>query len=237
MRFADLLKAVAEIHPEVRIRFTSPHPKDFPEEVLRVMADKANVCNNIHLPAQSGSSKVLADMRRGHTREAYLDLVERVRDKLPGVTLSSDFIVGFCGETEEDFLETLSLVEEVGYHKMFYFPYSLRQKTHAHRKLLDDVPHQVKLDRMERLGKAFRAEAAELNAEFEDTEQIALIAGDSKRSDEAFQGLTDGNVKVIFPKRDGFKPGDYCRVKIVSSNSQTLQGEIVNRTNLSGHRI
>jgi tRNA A37 methylthiotransferase MiaB len=109
-RFADLLNEVAEIAPEVRFRFTSPHPKDFPDSLLHVIAERPNVCKQIHIPAQSGSTAMLMRMRRNHTREAYLNLVDRIRNKIPGVALSSDFIAGFCDETEDEFRETLSLL-------------------------------------------------------------------------------------------------------------------------------
>lgn len=127
VRFADLLHQVSEIDPEVRIRFTSPHPKDFPDQVLHLIAERDNLCSQIHLPAQCGSSRILSEMRRGYTREAYLDLVDHVRDSIPNVALSSDIIVGFCGETDEEFQETMSLVEQVKFHKIFNFPYSLRE--------------------------------------------------------------------------------------------------------------
>jgi len=127
VRFADLLTRASAESPDVRFRFTSPHPKDFPAEVLSVIAEQPNVCAHVHLPAQSGSTKVLKAMRRGYTREAYLDLVQEIKERIPDVTLSSDFIAGFCGETEEDFKQTVELVESVRYHQMFMFPYSLRE--------------------------------------------------------------------------------------------------------------
>lgn len=126
-RFAQLLESVAGSVPNIRIRFTSPHPKDFPDEVLHVMQAHRNICKNIHLPAQSGSSTVLDRMRRGYTREAYLELVERVRRIMPDVTLSSDFICGFCGETETEFEETLTLLDEVRYQTAYLFAYSMRE--------------------------------------------------------------------------------------------------------------
>lgn len=126
-RFDRLLKEVAERTPNVRIRFTSPHPKDFPDDVLHVMQSYSNICKNIHLPAQSGNSAVLERMRRGYTREAYLKLVERIRRMLPDVALSSDFICGFCGETEEEFEETLTLFDSVRYNVAYMFAYSMRE--------------------------------------------------------------------------------------------------------------
>lgn len=127
MRFAELLERVAETVPDVRIRFTSPHPKDFPDDVLNVMKRYPNICRNIHLPIQSGNNSVLERMRRGYTREAYLALVDHIRNTLPGIGLSSDFICGFCGETEDEFADTLSVMEKVRYNMAFMFAYSMRE--------------------------------------------------------------------------------------------------------------
>lgn len=127
LRFAELLERVANVSPELRIRFTSPHPKDFPDAVLEVIKKYPNICNSLHIPAQSGSSSVLERMRRGYTREAYLELVKHIREMLPGVSLSSDFICGFCGETEEEFDETLALIDDVKYNVAYLFPYSMRE--------------------------------------------------------------------------------------------------------------
>lgn len=127
VRFAELLERVAQVAPQTRIRFTSPHPKDFPDEVLRVMNNYPNVCKNIHLPAQSGSTAVLERMRRGYSREAYLELVDHIRSILPSVTLSSDFICGFCGENDAEFDETLTLLAEIGYNVAYLFAYSMRE--------------------------------------------------------------------------------------------------------------
>lgn len=143
-RFADLLNEVAEVAPDVRFRFTSPHPKDFPDALLDVIAERPNVCKQIHIPAQSGSTAMLDRMRRNHTREAYLNLIERIRTKIPGVALSSDFIAGFCDETESEFADTLSMIETVKYDMAFLFAYSMREKTHAYRRMQDNVPEDVK---------------------------------------------------------------------------------------------
>lgn len=135
VRFAEIMDQVAEMAPEVRFRFTSPHPKDFPDQLLDVIASKANVCKQIHIPAQSGSTSMLTRMRRNHTREAYLELISRIRNRIPGVALSSDFICGFCDETDQEFADTLSLLETVKYDMAFLFAYSMREKTHAHRRM------------------------------------------------------------------------------------------------------
>lgn len=176
-RFAELLDEIARRLPQTRIRFTSPHPKDFPDEVLHVMRDHPNICKNIHLPAQSGSSAVLERMRRGYTREAYLELVQRIRELLPGVTLSSDFICGFCGESDAEFAETLSLMEAVRYQVAFLFAYSMREKTHAHRTQADDVLTSVKNDRLRQMIETFRRLATAENARFVGEEQTILVEG------------------------------------------------------------
>ncbi|KAK0156365.1 CDK5 regulatory subunit-associated protein 1 [Merluccius polli] len=244
LRFADLLDRVSRVDPDMRIRFTSPHPKDFPDEVLQLIEERGNVCKQIHLPAQSGSSQVLKAMRRGYTREAYLDLVENIKRIVPGVSLSSDFIAGFCGEMEEDHLQTLSLIREVGYNVGFLFAYSMRKKTHASHALRDDVPSEVKQRRLEELISTFREEAARVNSALVGTTQLVLVEGESKRSAQDLCGRSDGNVKVIFPRADirvdaldsgvaAVKAGDYVLVKILSANSQSLQGRALSLSSLS----
>jgi tRNA A37 methylthiotransferase MiaB len=156
MRFADLLDEVSDAAPEIRFRFTSPHPKDFPDSLLNVIADKANVCKQIHIPAQSGNTEMLFRMRRNHSRDAYLNLIDRIKTKIPGVALSSDFIAGFCDETEAEFADTLSLIETVRYDLAFLFAYSMREKTHAYRRMQDNVPEDVKKERLTRMIELFK---------------------------------------------------------------------------------
>uniref|UniRef100_A0A8C3G971 Mitochondrial tRNA methylthiotransferase CDK5RAP1 n=1 Tax=Cyclopterus lumpus TaxID=8103 RepID=A0A8C3G971_CYCLU len=245
LRFSDLLDRVSRIDSDMRIRFTSPHPKDFPDEVLHLIAERGNICKQIHLPAQSGSSEVLTAMRRGYTREAYLDLVENVKRIIPEVSLSSDFISGFCGETEDDHQQTLSLIREVGYNVGFLFAYSMRKKTHASHRLQDDVPAEVKRRRLEECIGAFREEAARVNAALIGSTQLVLVEGESKRSAKDLCGRTDGNMKVIFPREDvAIQPaasnaasvhaGHYVLVKILSSSSQSLRGRALSHSSLSG---
>uniref|UniRef100_A0A0K2TYT2 CDK5RAP1-like protein n=1 Tax=Lepeophtheirus salmonis TaxID=72036 RepID=A0A0K2TYT2_LEPSM len=231
-RFADLLDQVSRIDPEVRIRFTSPHPKDFPQPVLQLISERSNICKHIHLPAQAGSNTVLESMRRGYTKESYLSLVQEIRSQIPSVTLSSDFIAGFCGESDEDFQETIDLIHRVQYNKMFVFPYSLREKTNAHRKLDDNVPEELKKKRFLELYELEKTMSRQLNEKLLNSEQCVLIEGDSKRSPNDFQGRADGNNKVIFPKDFNLKPGDYCTVHITHSNSATLKGIIKEPTSL-----
>ncbi|XP_043108028.1 CDK5 regulatory subunit-associated protein 1 [Puntigrus tetrazona] len=242
--FSDLLDKVSQIDPDMRLRFTSPHPKDFPDEVLQLIQERRNICKQIHLPAQSGSSRVLHAMRRGYSREAYLDLVKNIREIIPGVSLSSDFITGFCGETEEDHQQTLSLVREVGYNVGFLFAYSMRKKTHAYHRLQDDVPAPVKQRRLEELISVFREEAAKVNMALIGSTQLVLVEGESKRSSEELCGRNDGNVKVVFPKTDlplhsekpqmvPITPGDYVLVKVTSANSQCLRGHALIHSSLN----
>ncbi|KAM3621703.1 uncharacterized protein V6R79_014764 [Siganus canaliculatus] len=243
LRFSDLLDRVSCIDPDMRIRFTSPHPKDFPDEVLHLIAERRNICQQIHLPAQSGSSQVLKAMRRGYTREAYLDLVKHIKKMIPEVSLSSDFISGFCSESEEDHQQTLSLIREVGYNVGFLFAYSMRKKTHAFHRLQDDVPAEVKQRRLAQCISVFREEAARVNAALIGSLQLVLVEGESKRSVDDLCGRTDGNMKVIFPKEDvsiqpaesstaPVKAGNYVLVKILSANSQSLRGRALCHSSL-----
>jgi tRNA A37 methylthiotransferase MiaB len=184
LRFAELLSDVADVDPEVRVRFTSPHPKDFPDEVLRLIAERRNVAKQLHMPAQSGSTSVLARMRRGYTREAYVELATRARALIPNVALSSDFIAGFCGETEEEHRDTLDLMRLARYEHAFMFAYSEREKTAAHRRLADDVPEEVKKRRLAEIIDAQRRGAAEANEEEVGRTHLVLVEGASKRSED-----------------------------------------------------
>ena len=156
IRFAELMDRVSDAAPEIRFRFTSPHPKDFPDPLLHVMASKPNICKQIHLPAQSGNTDMLFRMRRNHTRESYLELVDHIRYIIPGVALSSDFICGFCDETDEEFEDTVTLIEKVQYDMAFLFAYSMRERTHAHRRMQDNVPDDVKQERLVRMINIFK---------------------------------------------------------------------------------
>ncbi|RKP37107.1 hypothetical protein BJ085DRAFT_1105, partial [Dimargaris cristalligena] len=195
-RFADLMDAVAQVNPEIRIRFTSPHPKDFPDELLHLIRDRPNLCSNLHLPVQSGSNTVLERMRRGYTREAYLDLVKLARETIPGVTLSTDMIVGFCGETEAEFRDTADLMHQVQYDMAYMFAYSMREKTHAHRRYTDDVPEADKARRLTEIIDIFHQHARTRNQALLHQPQLVLVDGYSKKHD-CWSGRTDGNHKVF----------------------------------------
>ncbi|XP_077385906.1 mitochondrial tRNA methylthiotransferase CDK5RAP1 [Festucalex cinctus] len=248
MRFSDLLDRVSQVDPNMRIRFTSPHPKDFPDEVLHLIAERENICKQIHLPAQSGSNQVLKAMRRGYTRESYLDLVQNIKNIIQDVSLSSDFISGFCGETEEDHQQTLSLIRDVGYNIGFLFAYSMRKKTHAFHNLKDDVPADVKQRRLEECINVFRQEAARVNATLIGSTQLVLVEGESKRSAKELCGRTDSNMRVIFPREDvavhpaesntaAINVGDYVLVKIMSATSQSLRGHALSQTSLQVQQV
>jgi len=200
-RFADLLEAVSSLSPELRVRFTSPHPKDYPPPLLSLMAERPNVCNHLHMPAQSGSSSVLRRMRRGYTREAYLELIGDVRRLIPDVAVSSDFIAGFCGETEEEHRDTLSCMEEVRFDQAFMFAYSMRGKTHAHRTMEDDVPPDVKNRRLNEIIDVFRHNVQLRNNEEEVGKlRLVLVEGEAKRStaeNRTWSGRTDQNKRVV----------------------------------------
>ncbi|XP_047031891.1 mitochondrial tRNA methylthiotransferase CDK5RAP1 [Helicoverpa zea] len=240
MRFADLLDKVSAVDPEMRIRFTAAHPKDFPEEVLQIISDRPNICKLLHLPAQSGSSAVLQRMRRGYTREAYLQLVDDVKRTIPGVGLSTDMICGFCGETEEEFQETLSLMEIVDYNIAFLFPYSMREKTTAYRRYKDDVPEQIKKVRHHRMLEIYRRKCQILNeAEIGNT-HLVLVEGTAKKSGNIL-GRNELYLRVVFEQADilaedggkrRVKPGDYVAVKIVGAKSATLYGVPLYHTSL-----
>lgn len=195
-RFADLLEKVADIDPEMRIRFTSPHPKDFPDEVLHVIKSRHNICKSLHMPAQSGNSAVLERMRRGYGRDAYLDLVQHIRKLLPEVGLSSDFICGFCGESEDEFEDTLTLMDAVKYNTAYLFAYSMREKTAAHRRYTDDVLPEIKQKRLEKMIKMFRYHADRLNRAQIGKVHLVLVEGHSKRSRNQLAGRNDQNIKV-----------------------------------------
>ena len=201
--FADLVERVSDLSPELRVRFTSPHPKDVPPELLELMAERPNVCNHLHMPAQSGATSVLQRMRRGYTREAYLELIDTVVSKIPNVAITSDFIAGFCGETQEEHEDTLSLLEQVKYDQAFMFAYSMRGKTHAHRQMQDDVPEEIKQQRLQEIIQVFRTSVQTRNDEREVGRlRLVLVEGESKKSKPeaiTWHGRTDQNKRVVFP--------------------------------------
>lgn len=206
--FVDLVERIADLSPELRVRFTSPHPKDYPTELLHCMAERPNVCKQLHLPAQSGSTSMLHRMKRGYTREAYLELIDTVHSIIPDVALSSDFIAGFCGETDEEHRDTVTLLEQVEYEQAFLFAYSLREKTHAHRALQDNVPPHIKQERLQELIDTFRSRVHAKNERVEVGKlRLVLVEGAAKRQqategslkEETWHGRTDQNKRILFP--------------------------------------
>lgn len=228
VRFADLLRMVAESVPEMRIRFTTSHPKDMADDVLQVVASQPNVCRHIHLPVQSGSNSVLKAMNRKYTREWYLDRIAAIKRILPGCGISTDLFTGFHGETEDDFNQTLDLMREVGFDSAFMFKYSERPGTYASKYLPDDIPETVKIDRLNRMIALQNELSAESNRRDVGREFDVLVEGVSKRSKEQMVGRTDTNKTVVFPRRDA-RIGDTVRVRIGDSTSATLIGEIVDQ--------
>ncbi len=224
--FPDLLRRVAHAVPEMRVRFTTSHPKDMSDETLRVIAEEPNVCRHIHLPVQSGSDAVLARMNRKYTREWYLDRVAAIRRIIPDCGLSTDIFVGYCGETEEDHQLSLSLMREVGYDSAFMFKYSERPGTYASKHLPDDIPEEVKIRRLNELIALQNEISAERNAlQIGKTVEV-LAEGTSKRSRNQLFGRTEQNRVVVFD-RGCYHIGDRVLVKITSSSSATLKGETV----------
>lgn len=224
--FASLLKAVAEAAPDMRIRFTTSHPKDMSDDILHAIADHENVCRHIHLPVQSGSDKVLRDMNRHYDRQWYLDRVKAIRAIIPDCAITTDMFTGFHGESEEDFQQTLDLMRTVGFDAAFMFKYSERPGTLASRRLPDDVPEEVKVERLNRMIALQNELSAESNRREVGREVEVLIEGVSKRSKEQMVGRTSGNKTVVMPRGD-FRVGQIARVKVVSSTSATLIAELI----------
>ena len=224
--FPQLLRRVAEEAPEMRIRFTTSHPKDMSDETLRVIAEMPNVCKHIHLPVQSGSDRILRLMNRKYTREWYLGRVEAIRRIIPDCGLSTDIFVGYHSETEEDHQLSLSLMREVGYDSAFMFKYSERPGTYASKHLPDDVPEEEKIRRLNELIALQTEISAQQNKKDEGKEFDVLVEGFSKRSREQLCGRTEQNKMVVFAKQ-GHHIGETVRVRITGSTSATLLGETV----------
>jgi len=229
--FTKLMYEASQVDPEMRIRFSSPHPKDFPEELLHVIAEQPNLCNYIHIPAQSGNNDVLERMRRPYTREQYLDLIDTMRDIIPGVTLSTDIITGFCDETEEEHEDTMSLMAKVKYDLAYMFAYSERGRTLAQRKYEDSVPEDVKKRRLSEIIEQQMNIQEELNKQEIGKKHLVLVEGTSKRSDEQFRGRTDTNKMVVFDRKD-YRKGDYVEVTINDCTSATLMGEPIRKSSI-----
>lgn len=223
--FPELLKMVNEIEGIERIRFLTSHPKDCSDELIDAIANLDKVCENIHLPFQSGSNKILKDMHRVYTREHYLELIRKLKEKVPDITLSTDIIVGFPGETEEDFEDTLSMVEKVGYDQGFTFLYSIRKGTKA-AEMQNQIPHEVKQERFQRLIDSMYEIFYEKNKECLGQTFEVLVEGISKNNPEILTGRTRG-YKLVHFKGGKRNIGQLVNVKITGHNSFALEGEIV----------
>jgi len=223
LKFEKLLEQVAGIDPAFRVRFATSHPKDMSDELLKVIAKYPNLCRSIHLPVQSGSTTVLERMKRRYTREHYMDRIAAIRSYLPEATISTDIIAGFCGETEEEHQQTLSLMEWAGYDFAYMFKYSERPDTFAAEKLADDVSEAVKTRRLSEIIElqnrlSLESKKRDVGKTFE-----VLVEGTSKKSSEQLYGRTSQNKVVVFPKKN-LKPGDYTNVTITDCTSATLKG-------------
>lgn len=223
--FPKLLRIVAEAVPNMRVRFTTSHPKDMSDETLQVIADVPNVCKHIHLPVQSGSSRILKLMNRKYTREWYLERVEAIKRIIPDCGLSTDIFSGFHSETEEDHQQSLSLMEECAFDSAFMFKYSERPGTYASKHLPDDISEEVKVARLNEIIALQNRLSAESNKRCIGKEYEVLVEGVSKRSRDQLFGRTEQNKVVVFD-RSGYKVGDYVKVRITEVTSATLKGEV-----------
>jgi len=226
IEFPALLEEVAAIDPLLRVRFATSHPKDISDDLLEVIASNNNICKSIHLPVQSGSTRMLGMMKRSYTREWYLDRIAAIKRIVPGCSITTDIIAGFCSETEEDHQQTISVMREVGYDYAYMFKYSERPNTLAAKKFPDDVPEDVKSRRLDEIialqqELSLKSNKLDIGKEFE-----VLAEGISKRSEQQLFGRTSQNKVVVFA-REAFNPGDYVRVKIVSCTAATLRGELL----------
>lgn len=226
VNFAELLEMTALLSPELRVRFSTSYPQDMTDEVLHTIAKYPNICRYIHLPVQSGNTAVLERMRRGYTREWYMDRINAIKRIIPDCAISSDFIAGFCGETEEEHQDTLTLMEWAAFDYAYMFKYSERPNTYAARKFSDDVPDEVKGRRLDEIialqnRLSLQSNKKDIGKTFE-----VLVEGYSKKSIERMFGRNSQNKVIVFDKKDS-QPGDYVMVKVDRCTSATLHGEIV----------
>ena len=224
--FAQLMEMVALVSPDLRVRFSTSHPKDMTDDVLEIMAKYENICPYIHLPVQSGNTDVLYRMNRGYSREWYMERIESIKRMIPNCAISTDVITGFCGETEAEHQETLSLMDLVEYDFAYMFKYSERPKTLAERRFEDDIPEDVKGRRLNEIIEKQLAHSLKSNQKQIGTVQKVLIEGFSKRSEEHLCGRTGRNSMVVFPK-ETYQKAQYVMVRIDSCTSATLMGEAV----------
>lgn len=223
--FATLLRAINKINGIERIRFVSPHPKDFTDDVIKAIAECNKICKLIHLPLQSGNTKVLKEMNRKYTKEQYLNLVEKMKNKIPNLTLSTDIIVGFPGETEEEFEDTLDVVRKVKFEQVYMFIYSRRVGTPAD-KMENQIPEEIKHKRFDRLKELVESQIEENNNKYVGTIQKVLVEGKSKNNEDMLTGRTDSNKVVIFEGNEDLI-NKLIEIKIVSQHMWYLKGKIL----------
>ena len=226
VNFAELMAMVANVSPMLRVRFSTSHPKDMTDEVLHTIAAYDNLCKYIHLPVQSGNSEVLARMNRGYDRATYLDRIKAIRNIIPGCAISTDIITGFCGETADEHEDTLSLMREVQFDYAYMFKYSERPKTLAERKFEDDVPNEVKTERIQEIIALQTQHSLYWNQQQIGQVQEILVEGPSKKSEAQFCGRNTRNAMVVFD-RGSVQKGDYVKVQITDCNSATLFGTLI----------
>ena len=226
--FAQLLAMVAEVSPELRVRFSTSHPKDMQDDVLHTIAKYENICNYIHLPVQSGNSRILELMNRGYSREWYLNRIESIRKIIPDCAISMDIISGFCSETEEEHQDTLSLMDIVKYDFGYMFSYSERPNTQAQRKFEDDIPAEVKKRRLQEIIDKQMGHSLIRNQNHVGKTHKVLVEGVSKKSKEELFGRNTQNTVVVFPKED-YKIGDYVLVEVDQCTSATLKGKAIKK--------
>ncbi|WP_442794414.1 MiaB/RimO family radical SAM methylthiotransferase [Pelobium manganitolerans] len=227
INFAKLLEMVAAVSPDMRVRFSTSHPKDITDEVLRTIAKHENICNYIHLPVQSGNSRILDLMNRTYDREWYLDRIKAIREIIPDCAISSDVISGFCSETEEEHAETLSLMDSVKFEFAYMYSYSERPGTPAAKKFADDVPEETKQRRLREIIDLQQQHSLYRAQKRIGKVEKVLIEGLSKKSEKDYCGRSDQNHMVIFPVNDAVKPGDYANVLIEKTTTATLIGRMV----------
>ncbi|MCQ2287059.1 MAG: tRNA (N6-isopentenyl adenosine(37)-C2)-methylthiotransferase MiaB [Bacteroidales bacterium] len=222
--FANLMEMVAQLDPQVRIRYATSHPKDISDELLYVMAKYENICKFIHLPVQHGNNEMLKKMNRSYTREHYLSRISKIREIMPDCAIATDVIAGFCGETEDQHKETLTLMQEVGYSFAYMFKYSEREGTLASKKYEDDIPDDIKTARLEEIIALQQQLSLESNQQDLGKSFKVLVEGTSRRSDKQLFGRNSQNKVIVFPKGNVQK-GDYVTVKVIDCTAATLIGE------------
>ncbi|MCH8331952.1 MAG: tRNA (N6-isopentenyl adenosine(37)-C2)-methylthiotransferase MiaB [Bacteroidetes bacterium] len=230
LNFSQLLEMVAQVDPDLRVRFSTSHPKDITDDVLHSIGKYPNICNYIHLPVQSGSSKVLKEMNRTYDRDWYIGKIDRIRELLPDCAISTDVISGFCNETEPEHKETLSVMEYVKYEMAYMFIYSERPGTQAQKNLSDNIPEEEKKRRLSEIVALQQEHSLVRNKQDIGKEQVVLVEGNSKRSTDDWAGRNDQNKMVVFPKNgEKIKPGDYVKVLIQDCTAATLKGKGLKR--------